>query len=64
MSRLRTKSASNWVRDFYPKHVLHAVNTGKLPGPASRYLQKLVTRNGNQPRTFVIKTEDFLRVYM
>lgn len=57
------KAASNWTRNVFPKHVRNAVARGVLEGPEDRYLKMVTVRSGNNPKSYVMKVEDFVKLY-
>ena len=61
--RLRVKMASNFVLNWYPKHVQRAVAAGVLPGPQELYMKKVKVRHGNSSESVVVKVDDFVKVY-
>ena len=61
--RLRVKMASNFVLNWYPKHVQRAVAAGVLPGPQELYMKKVKVRQGNSSESVVVKVDDFVKVY-
>ena len=57
------KAASNWTRDVYPKHVRNAIARGALDGTEDDYLKMLTVRAGASPKGYVVRVEDFVKLY-